>query len=295
MLYTLSSPSTQTSNNIALPALSSPTPNLESWHRHLGHTNFHTVLDMACGNMVTGMKTNLSPIPSTCDTCVRGKQTRNPIPKLCEGPRSSRRLERVHIDLSGPHSIVSCSGFSYIMNIIDDFSGYHWMWLLKLKSDAFRSFHDWVPAVETQSGKWLCYVVTDNGELHSAEMASWCTERGITHLFTAPYTSLQNSKVEHLHHTLMNKSHAMRLACQALLHMWDKFTLTSSFLSNLTTSKPLNGKTPHELWFNVKPDLSHLRKIGCKAYVLITTNNPKIAARSIECVLIRYTPNSKAY
>jgi hypothetical protein len=93
MLYTLSSPSTQTSNNIALLALFSPLPDLKSWHCHLSHINFCTVLDMACGNAVTGMKTNLSPIPSTCDTCVRGKQTQNPIPKLCEGPRSLWRLE----------------------------------------------------------------------------------------------------------------------------------------------------------------------------------------------------------
>jgi hypothetical protein len=164
-----------------------------------------------------------------------------------------------------------------------------------LKSDAFHTSRDWVPAVKTQSGKRLCYVITDNGELRSAEMVSWCAEKGVTHLFTAPYTSLQNGKVERLHRTLMNKSRAMRLACHAPLHMWDEFTLTSSFLSNLTTSKPLNGKTPHELWFNVKPNLSHLCEIGCKAYVLITTNNPKIAAQSIECVLIGYTPNSKAY
>jgi transposase InsO family protein len=181
------------------------------------------------------------------------------------------------------------------MNIVDDFSGFHWTRMLKLKSDTFHAFRDWVPGAETQSGQRLCYVVTDNGELRSNEMAHWCTEKGVTHLFTAPYTSLQNGKVERLHRTLMNKARAMRLACNAPLNMWDEFMLTSSFLSNLTTSKSANGKTPHELWFDRKPNLSHLREIGCKAYVLIPTNNPKIAARSIECVLIGYTPNSKAY
>jgi hypothetical protein len=38
-----------------------------------------------------------------------------------------------------------------------------------------------------------------------------------------------------------------------------------------------------------------LREIGCRAFVLIETHNPKAFAHSIECVLIGYTPNCKAY
>ena len=131
MLYTLSSPSSCVSNNAAtnnvtLPMLSSSPPDLKTWHHHLGHTNYCTVLDMARGDAVTGMKTNFSPMPSTCDACIRGKQTCNPLPNLHEGPRLSQRLEQMHINLSGPHSVVSRSSFSYIMNIIDNFSSYHW-------------------------------------------------------------------------------------------------------------------------------------------------------------------------
>ena len=39
----------------------------------------------------------------------------------------------------------------------------------------------------------------------------------------------------------------------------------------------------------------HLHEIGCRAFSLITTNNPKILHRSIPCVLIGYAPNAKAY
>jgi hypothetical protein len=57
----------------------------------------------------------------------------------------------------------------------------------------------------------------------------------------------------------------------------------------------LGGKTPHEGFEKVKPHLGHLREIGCRAFVLIKTYNLKAFARSIECVLIGYTPNCKAY
>ncbi|HEV7738455.1 MAG TPA: reverse transcriptase domain-containing protein, partial [Chlamydiales bacterium] len=51
------------------------------------------------------------------------------------------------------------------------------------------------------------------------------------------------------------------------------------------------------MWYNKRPDLSHMREIGCQAFVL--KNNlakmPKIYDRSIECVLIGYAERSKAY
>ena len=291
-LYSL--PAARPLSDMALPSLVL-TPDLETWHRRLGHANHQTVLEMARGGTAKGMPVDLSFAPQACDHCVRGKQARSPVPKVREGARATRRLGRIYIDLSGPHSVMSRSGFRYIMNIIDDYSGYNWTRLLKAKSDAFGAFCTWLTATETQSREKLCYVLTDNGELRSADMARWCADRGVTHQFTAPHTSAQNGRVERLHRTLMDKARTMRLACGAPLHMWDEFIVTASYLTNLTSSRSLEGHTPHELWFSSKPSISHLREIGCRAYVLISGNNPKIAARSLECILIGYTPNSKAY
>ena len=87
----------------------------------------------------------------------------------------------------------------------------------------------------------------------------------------------------------------MRLSCNAPLFMWDEFILTASYLSTLTASKAMNGRTPYELWFGACPSLSHLREIGCRAYVFTSGTNPKIAAWLVECVLIGYSSNAKAY
>ena len=184
-----------TSPCIALPSLIT-TPDLETWHRRLGHTNFRTVLDMVCGELATGMQANLTHAPQACDTCIRGKQTHHPVLKLCEGKRADRCLGRVFVDLTGPQTVSARSGCSYIMNIIDDYSGYHWTHLLKTKAEASSKLCEWLMAAETQSGEKLCYLVTDNGELCSNEMAQWCAECGITHQFTALHTSAQNGCVE---------------------------------------------------------------------------------------------------
>ena len=71
-------------DDITLPSLHT-IPNLEAWHRCLGHANHETVLGMACSGVILGMPVNISLAPQTCDHCVMGKQTRSPVLKEHEG------------------------------------------------------------------------------------------------------------------------------------------------------------------------------------------------------------------
>ena len=95
-------------------------PNLETLHRRLGHANYQTLRDMVKNGMIPGMTPNLlHEDPPKCEFCVLGKQTKTPVPKFRkEGPghRATRKLEKVWVDLSGPH-VKSRTGNEYIMNI----------------------------------------------------------------------------------------------------------------------------------------------------------------------------------
>ena len=104
--------------------LASRTPDVETWHRRLGHCNFGAIVDMAQKHAVEGMTINLSSSPPKCDACVRGKQTRTPVSKVREGEKATQPLGRVFVDLCGPIRPVSFSGQLYSMNIIDDYSSY---------------------------------------------------------------------------------------------------------------------------------------------------------------------------
>ena len=59
-------------------------PDVETWHRRLGHCNVGAIVDMARKHTVEGMTINLSS-PAKCDACIRGKQTRSPVSKVREG------------------------------------------------------------------------------------------------------------------------------------------------------------------------------------------------------------------
>ena len=271
------------------------TPDLETWHRRLGHCNVRAIIEMAKNEVSEGMPIDLSTLPAKCHHCALGKQTHATVPKTREGPKATKRLERVYVDLCGPMAVTSRAGNLYSMNIIDDFSGYVWTLPLRSKANAFPTLQIWHKAVTVQTGDLLKILVSDNGELISNAMQNWCQANGVEHQRTAPYTSAHNGRAERLHRTILGKARTMRIACNAPGFLWDEFCATAAYLTTLTAATANLGKTPFELWFGRKPSLSHLREIGCNAFVLQLPAPSKIYARSKPYILIGYSPHSKAY
>jgi transposase InsO family protein len=295
-LYFLPTPSLRVTHSKSGNAFySAHVPDVETWHRRLGHCSVRTVVDMARNHAVKGMPIDLSSMPPKCNFCILGKQTRTTVPSMREGLKATRRLERVFVDLCGPMHVTSRSGRLYSMNLIDDYSSFVWSLPLKSKDEASHVLQAWHRVVENQCGERLKILVTDNGEIVSKSTSDWCSAHGIEHQLTAPYTSAQNGRAERLHRTLFNKARSMRLACDAPPNLWEEFCATAAYLTNLTASASIAGKTPYELWFQHIPSLSHLREIGCRAFALIPTINPKILQRSVPCTLIGYAPRAKAY
>jgi len=62
-------------------------PNLETWHRRLGHTNYTSIVNMARKGLVEGMPIDLSTEPPKCQHCILGKQTKSLVPKIREGEK----------------------------------------------------------------------------------------------------------------------------------------------------------------------------------------------------------------
>jgi hypothetical protein len=199
------------------------------------------------------------------------------------------------VDLTGPEAVTSASGNSYVMNIVDDHSSHPWTFCLKLKSDALPTLQSWTRRAEAECGEKIGIIRIDGGELNSDAMDTWCTTNGYVLQTTAPYTSAHNGRAECMHLTVMIRMRAMRASTPKVPpNRWDEFALTAGYLSARTPTRTL-GKTPYEVWHGKKPDLSHLREIGSRAFALILKHNPKIYERSFECILVGYSPNSKAY
>ncbi len=96
-------------------------PDLSTWHQHLGHVNYSSIIDMARKSLMTGMPIDLSALPPICKHCIAAKQMKTPVPRI-RGERAQRKFEKVHSEITGPQDVNMLYGDRYMLNFIDDFS-----------------------------------------------------------------------------------------------------------------------------------------------------------------------------
>jgi hypothetical protein len=171
--------------------IASRVPSIETWHRRLGHTNNHAIVQLASKKLATGMPIDLSTLPGACDACIKGKQTRTHVPSVREGQRASEPLEKIYVDLTGPFEL-SASKNLYALDIVDDSSAAPFALPTKNKGHAFDLLTAWILRMQNKLKRKVGTVCIDNSKLKSAKFEKFCASQGITVKYTAPYTSAQN-------------------------------------------------------------------------------------------------------
>ncbi|KAG6615789.1 gag-pol polyprotein [Phytophthora cinnamomi] len=181
-----------------------------------------------------------------CDGCSLGKQTRTS----------------------------TFGGKRYFVTFIDDKSHFCVVYLMRNKSEVAAKFAEFVALAETQTGKRVKTLRSDNGgEYTSREMAKFCSDRGIVQKFTPPYTPQLNGGY------------------------WGEAVVTATFLRNRCPTRAIShDKSPHQVWTGKKPLLANLKVFGCHAYVLVPkAKRTKFDARSVRCRFLGYSEHEKAY
>ena len=91
-----------------------------TWHQHLGHLNINAILWMVQKGMVKGMElVGTTSLSSTCDTCLKGKQTHAEIQKSTAS-HADVILGRVFSNVCGKLPTHSHHGFEYFVTWVDD-------------------------------------------------------------------------------------------------------------------------------------------------------------------------------
>ncbi|XP_019171370.1 PREDICTED: uncharacterized protein LOC109166928 [Ipomoea nil] len=170
----------------------------ETWHRGLGHfpiNKMHRLNDISMSSTK-----NL-----ICDTYHFAKHKRAPFPlsttmsKVC--------FELIHVDIWGPFMVQSLGGERYFLTIVDDYSRYTWLHLMRHKSETqnlIRKFHKYV---HTQFGLPIKIIRSDNGP--EFNMVNFFDDNGIIHQRTCMYTPQQNAVVERKHQHVLTVAKAL--------------------------------------------------------------------------------------
>jgi len=178
------------------------------WHARYGHLNFRALGDLSAKHMVEGLPT-VTRVEKVCDGCVLGKQHRTPFPKV-SSYRAEKCLELVHADLCGHITPKTVGGASYFLLVVDDHSRYMWVEMLKSKDQALECFKKIKLRAEMESDGKLKALRTDRGgEFVSNMFSVFCSEGGIKHFTTTPYSPQQNGVVERRNQTVIEMARCM--------------------------------------------------------------------------------------
>jgi hypothetical protein len=254
---------------------------------HIGVKNLHSAVD--------GLTSDDSSHPS-CEVCARANIRRSPFPKHSLH-RASRVLERIHCDICGP--LPSCYGnFSYYILFIDDYSRFITLFLMKSRDEAPTLFCQFKTAAEAHSGHKLSLLRVDNApELIHGQMEKFCKSNGVTYEKTVPDPPPQNGVAERTNLTICSMARAMLLNANLRDFFWPFAVLAATHIKQRVphASLPPNT-TPFELWFNRRPNLSHLRPFGtiCTARI-ITNHATKFQPRGESGRFLGYAKDAKGY
>jgi len=131
------------------------------WHGRLGHVNFKAMKQLSQKNMAAGIPTIEHP-EQLYHGCLTAKQTHVPFPKVVRW-RATKALELVHIDLCGPITPRTVGGNKYFMLLIDDFSRWSYVYMLKTKDQALDAFIKYKAEVENVTGNKINTLRSDRG------------------------------------------------------------------------------------------------------------------------------------
>ncbi|KAK1694181.1 hypothetical protein QYE76_010878 [Lolium multiflorum] len=266
------------------------------WHRRLGHVNMRNLKQLLKGEHIVGLTDISFEKDRVCSACVAGKQLKkkHPIKSIVT---TSRPLELLHLDLFGPSHYDTLGGSKYGLVIVDDYSRYSWVFLLKSKDETHREFITFAKKAQRTYESEIKAIRTDNGtEFKNYTMQEFVDDEGIKHEFSAPYTPQQNGVVERKNRTIIEMARTMLSEFNSPHNFWGEAISTAVHYSNRLFLRPLHNKTPYELLTGNKPNVMYIRVFGCKC--LVKNNKGKLGkfeTRTIEGIFVGYAENSHAY
>jgi transposase InsO family protein len=124
-----------------------------------------------------------------CEPCRHAKMLASSHPLLTD-VMIEHPCELLHMDLVGPARVRSMGGKWYVLVVVDDYSRYAWVFILKEKGEMFCFVRDLVLRLRNmRHGDAIRAIRGDNGsEFKNSHFETFCHDLGLEHQFSSPYT-----------------------------------------------------------------------------------------------------------
>jgi hypothetical protein len=262
-------------------------PQSALWHFRFGHASNSRLEIMH--KMYPSISFNKDCV---CDICHLAKQKKLSYPLSIS--QATKSFELLHMDIWGPYSTATLHGHKYFLTIVDDFSRFTWLVLLKGKNEVASQVQHFIHLVENQFDSKVKIVRSDNGPEFS--IPSFYASKGIVHQTSCTYTPQQNGRVERKHQCILAIARALLIQSHLPPKYWGYAVLHSVYLMNRLPSVAIGGDLPYHKLHQQLPDISMLRIFGCLCYV--STNDVhrlKLDPRARKCVFLGYKSGTKGF
>jgi Reverse transcriptase (RNA-dependent DNA polymerase)/Integrase core domain/gag-polypeptide of LTR copia-type/GAG-pre-integrase domain len=266
----------------AMAAINFNSVSLNLWHSRLGHPSDYVIKHLGIDSNSVG-----------CDSCHYAKQHRLPFSDRLN--KADKLFDLVHSDTWGNAPIDSKEGYKYFVTFIDDKSRATWLYLLKSKREVPITFKNFCIMIENQFGTTIKVLRSDNGtEYTNNELQTFLQSKGISHQTSCVGTPQQNGVAERKNRHLLEITRALLFSANMPKEYWAVAVRTACYLINRLPSRILEFKSPLEIIYNRKINISHLKVFGSVCYVHSQEGN-KLDLRAHKCVFVGYSSTKKGY
>lgn len=171
------------------------------------------------------------------------------------------------------------------------------VYFLKSKDEVKEAFIQYKSLVENQKDCKIQILRSDNGLEYRGKWFDRELEKaGIKREYTIPHTPQQNGVSKRKNRTIVEMARCLLSQANLPDEFWAEAVSTAMYIRNRCPTKILGNRIPFESWFGRKPNVSHFKTFGCKAYVL--NKDPtrgKLESKSKEHIFLGYANDAKAY
>jgi hypothetical protein len=235
-----------------------------------------------------------------CDACIKGgmKKFDNP---LSTSNTTYNSFELSAMDPIGPFTPIGIGGVKY-MFVFADYKchKYYWSCRGKHKTDvveAIKKFHEFVNT--TGSNINILQTDYDNFAVVNNKVISYCSKNGIVLRQSSPYVHEQNGFIERAIQTILSKARTLLIQFNCPQRYWPLAIEAAIYLLNRTPRAGLTPnniyKTPYEVLYGEKPNLSWIIPFYSKAFYHVTKDErlKKFDPMARPCHIMGYADQSK--
>ena len=240
-------------------------------HCRLGHISIAAARKLVNSGAIRRINLNpdASEVDADCEACIIARATRLPMRKPRISTPAQNFGDEVHTDVWGPLKAPTKGGCHYFIMFTDDATHFMLVYLMNKKSEALKAYKFFeVWAITQQHSTRIKVLHSDRGgEYLSKEFDKHLAAAGTARRLTMHNTPQLNGIAKRLNRMLLERIRALGHVSGLPQKLWGEALRHATWLKNQTATRTLDGKTPFEALYRTPPDLSEVRRWGCKVWV----------------------------